>query len=160
MNLIRNKKRISLLLIVIPLLFLSTIGILAISKEECKSGRGEWKFVEISSPDEPDFVKKELKPYCECEIGFYWNESSKRCENDSEIRCLQTQGIWKNGECECPEGTIKWTSGFGCDREGPVPLGDNYSNKDATSKLVILGILITLLIIGYFLYKYKRRKRD
>ena len=91
------------MLIVISLSFLLTIEILAISKEECKGGGGEWKIIEISSPDEPDFAKKNPQPYCECDIGFYWNTTSKRCEDDSEIRCIQTQGKWINGNCQCPE---------------------------------------------------------
>ena len=160
MNFVRNKKRISLLLVVISLLFLSTTEILAISKEECEVGDGEWKTIQIASPNEPP--GEGVKSYCKCDIGFYWNTTSKKCEDDLEIRCIQTQGEWIDGNCQCPEGTIKWTLGFGCDKEGPIPLllenkSSDQEEFDMQKVIYVFLALILLFILWKLILKWRKK---
>ena len=163
-------KRLIIGLVVMLALVLS-FNVLAVSEDECVTGGGEWTTPTIAQGDDP--VSKTLPPFCKCYTGFYWNDTSKSCESDQELRCEQTLGAWLNNECQCPEGTIKWTEGFGCDMPGPEPEAseDNElsTNSGTVSKseernisyevLLFIAIFILLLIIGIILYSYFRKKR-
>lgn len=163
---IKNKFILLILLISI----LSSVCTHATTKEECENGKGEWTPSSISSPDEP--IKKELIPYCQCKTGFYWNDSLKSCESDQELRCEQTGGTWFNNECQCPEGTIKWTEGFGCDMPGPEPETESEvvdsnaktepqleNNNISYNSLLLISIFILLVVIGAVIYYLIKNKK-
>ena len=165
--------KIKIIIVLLISIFLLVPGILAVTKEECELGDGEWVVNQLAYTDEPISSRKELQPICKCDTGFYWNEASNSCEDDSEVRCIQTQGKWINGSCQCSEGTIKWTPGFGCDMPGPEPKASEDNELSANSGMVskseernvsyeillFTAIFILLLIIGIILYSYFRKKR-
>ncbi len=143
------------LIMMLPLITSTT------TENECVLGGGKWIVPKIASPDEPS--KSDLKPYCECDMGFFLNESSKKCEDDTEIRCVQTQGKWINENCQCPESTIKCTTGFGWDMSGPVTKADidkRFSLETKSNTPYIYPLLIfILLMVGLILYFNKRRNK-
>jgi len=161
-------------LAVILVLVLS-FSVLGVSEDECVAGGGEWTAPIISQGDDP--VSKIVQPFCKCDTGFYWNDDAKSCESDQELRCKQTGGTWLNNECQCPEGTIKWTEGFGCDMPGPEPKAsedkesspnlrtESGSDEKGTSYelLLLISLFVLLFIIGIIVYYYfiksKRKKR-
>ena len=161
-----------LLLIPITVLFIS-VSALTETEEECVAGGGEWTTPTISLGDDPASSKKTLQPFCQCNTGFYWNDSLQSCEDDQELRCGQTGGAWANNECQCPEGTIKWTEGFGCDMPGPEPKANadtellsnvetapTLENKKVSyESLLLLSIFILLLIIGVIMYFYLTKSK-
>jgi len=149
--------------IVFSALFPST---LAVTPEECVLGEGTWTTPTLSQGDDPD--KKAVQPFCQCNTGFYWNTTLKSCQDDRNLRCVQTGGAWTDNECQCPEGTVKWTEGFGCDMPGPVP-----SNQEAETRLEnvdykslkLISILIFLFGVGIIIYSRfikskEKRKKD
>ena len=167
-----------LLLIPITVLFIS-ISAFAETEEGCVAGGGTWATATISQGDDPDSNRRNLPPFCQCDTGFYWNDSLKSCEDDQELRCGQTGGAWANNECQCPEGTIKWTEGFGCDMPGPEPKANadtellsnletepTLENKSVSyESLLLISIFILLFVIGVIIYFYltkskNRRKED
>lgn len=148
-------------------------NVLAVSEDECVAGGGEWTTPTIAQGDDPSSNKKMLPPFCKCDTGFYWDEELKSCESDQELRCEQTGGKWVNNECQCPEGTIKWTEGFGCDMPGPEPEANEddevLSNLETTPKLeeknvsyeilLLIVIIVLLFIIGIILYSHFRKRK-
>ncbi len=162
-----------LLLIPMAVLFIS-VSALAETEEECVAGGGTWTTPTVSQGDDPNSNQRNLPPFCQCNIGFYWNDSLKSCEDDQELRCGQTRGTWIGTECQCPEGTVKWTEGFGCDMPGPEPKANAdtefLSNREAEPKsenksfsynsLLLISILILLLIIGIIIYFHYHKKRE
>ena len=156
---LKTKKFILIwILALFMVIFLLSFNASALTKEECESGGGNWMTPQIASPGEPE---KDLQPYCKCDIGFYWNEISKKCEDDSETRCIQTQGKWIDGKCQCPEGTIKWTQGFGCDTKGPIPtsnLDSQINNKKSfNQQYIIYGILAIAVVFIIWIILRKRK---
>lgn len=156
-----NRYFFSLVLFISILSFLTNIS--ATTTEECENGGGTWTIPDIVIPsDEP--TKSKLNSYCSCEIGLYWNDTSKECMDDSQLRCIQTQGEWVNDACQCPEGTIKWTPGFGCDTKGPVPTSDGdlneLNNKGAPYSLNLVIILLILLILSTILILNRKKSKQ
>ena len=143
------------ILVLVGLVFMFSFT-LAITEEECEFGGGTLTISQIISPEEP--LKGDLKPYCSCLTGFFWNLSSMTCENDTELRCLQTGGNWTAGNCSCPEGTIGWVEGFGCDQEGPVPNIENQQ-KEEGKYYSFLGFLLVIALLVGIIYKYLRRNK-
>ena len=158
-----NTKSVFIWMITLLLLFsVSPTLVIATVEDECVTGGGEWTTPTIAQGDDP--TTKELKPYCKCEVGSFWNDSSKKCENDDQIRCLQTQGQWINESCSCPEGTIKWTEGFGCDMPGPEPKLESSKNDSDTlgppTSVLVVGIILAVLILFFMWKKIRRRKAN
>ena len=127
-----------------------------INKTECEMGGGVIVVPKVSSPGEP--IKKELKPNCGCNVGYFWNNASKQCQDDSELRCKQTQGEWLNGNCKCPTGTMNWTAGFGCDTN--VPVSSSEIKTDSKNKYLFIISAIFLILILFITLFFKRRKNE
>ncbi len=158
--------------LIITLFLVLSFTILSASDEECVAGGGTWTTPSVSQGDDPASNTKKLQPFCQCGTGFYWNDSSKSCQGDKELRCGQTGGIWADNECQCPEGTLKWTEGFGCDMPGPEPIantntalgteGTSENERISQDSLLLVSLFIVLLLIGvmvYFHFIKNRRKR-
>lgn len=132
-----------------------------LNETSCIDGNGTWGTPQIAIGDDPLTSKKNLTPYCSCQIGYFWNETFKSCQNDSELRCLQTNGRWINNSCKCQEGTIKWTIGFGCDMLGPEPKIEKISSQQNSglSKLLLLsGTVLAILLIAFTLRAKRKEK--
>lgn len=129
--------RISLIIVLILVVFsiqpISSQEVTINNQASCEMANAEWQYI---SPE-----NAESRFECVCEIyeqGIEtktWNGTACILVTD-EMRCIKTQGVWKEDKCECAKGGI-WVLNVGC----------RYVVHDSNYLIIILLIIVSIAII-------------
>lgn len=129
------------------------------SREECLTKNGEW-----IEPVNIDVREEDLRqPFCRCPRGSFFNGTT--ClSTPNQTLCEASDGIWINGSCTCPESSIGFVSGVGCDYVS-FPQSLEKSNhivstqKESKFNYSLVLILFMLILILSVWYLFKRLKK-
>ncbi|MFA4819861.1 MAG: S8 family serine peptidase, partial [Candidatus Aenigmatarchaeota archaeon] len=137
-----------LIAIIIIASLISVSYVNAQTKEECEIGNGTWIVPKVIDPNEPNLPQ----PYCRCNSGFYWNGTYCKAV-EKQILCENTGGYWNSTDCICPNNSIGFKEGFGCDYFANPLLSNEKVVQNSDYLILIMAIVIVIIIILLFLIK-------
>ena len=146
---------ISLFLFAFIFLIFNIPQSLALTEEQCMAGGGVWTEKIGCDPKEGEICPQY---YCKCSQGYVLEEEGCMKISDDTL-CINSDGEWMNNKCVCPENSIGWTKGVGCDYELTTENIENpnliNSTESSSNLLILVFIVITILVSGLIIIKYK-----
>jgi len=76
------------------------------------------------------------------------------------VLCESSDGKWINNECVCPENSVGFKEGFGCDYQSGFAQVSDSQDNNFNPFLIILIIGIILLIVLIILIKIFKKKNE
>ena len=81
-----------------------------------------------------------------------------RAQTSDKVLCESSDGQWNNEKCTCPEISVGFKEGFGCDYKSEAINVHSSEMKFLSIGLLILGVILIILFI--ILIKFMKRKND
>ena len=162
-----SKKTLLTLIVTLFLLF-SCIIVIGQEEELCQASGGQWITPNTKS-DDPIGLGNTPQPFCQCNLGFKIVENS--CvEMPKQELCQGSGGKWQGNICNCPQNSIGWKEGFGCDYKNidiqyKNITGGSYQNNIGSVRFnnpaIYIIILLLIIIIGlyWFLKKWRSKRK-
>lgn len=116
----------------------------------CQNINGEW-VVPITDMREGET----FSPFCRCPQGFSWNGTYCVEISDKNL-CENSDGIWTGEVCNCPENSVGFIKGFGCDYL--VAVEESEINQD-NYITTLGGALILIIILGGGVFYFKKYRK-